>query len=683
MKTWTDPTTRIQADLSKGIGEVNFGYEYPGDYDFRPSHPCSDFIVKRVKDMALAAKTKADTRRSSWPEIDRTLTAYVPAEDVDRLARGGFTSERGRVVIPWSFANLEIFLTYFSGAFLGSPTIHRYTSNASERGKIRAALLERVVSKHDAWFRAPLYLSTMYRDSFAYGVGFVSPVWSRHKARKPMTADIDAVVAELLKKQGFDSVEAGDMVRYLEEVTLMEGNKLQNIDPYQVLMDPNKSINDIQSAEFFGYVQRTHAMELLQREADPEEGIFNAKYCRMLAETGQGSSVYWNDSHGRNDRAGNTAPGNLQSGRTHGDQTTGVDVIWMWANIIPDEWGLGKETWPVKWGFGVAGDSVLVYAQPLDLDHGMYPLAACAPCTTGYDTFPVSLLATVYGQQEASDWFIKSHVENVAKTMNGMLVVNGSVIEMSDVLNPGAGKIIRFKPGHYSEGGIDQYIKQLDVQDVTANHIANAGIFMDFMSKILGTTDITAGDLSNMPDRPTARGIEAAKTGALSRLQRMALIVGEQAMSPLALIEAYHAIQFQDQDVAVSILGRHEAELRKEFGIPPGRDDLLVSPWDLEASFEVESATSARNSGEDLTAMTEVVKTAMAQEGAAVQMLGGLDLQGLFLQWARHSGFKDVHDFIQATDGGIEGRSMPDEKIMQEEQAGNLVPADAVMSAQY
>lgn len=671
------PTLAEQArsSLLEDVQRQNFDYEYPDGLNLKPGSKTHDFLVQELTDMAESARDALDGSITEWRKVDQSLSSYMWADDVDRAVKAQDPRKPVTVVVPMLFASQETFLTYMANAFLKDP-IHRLTGRGSKQAKVQTILLERVLSWQHLWFKEALALNTFFRDAVTYGIGFVAPVWSKRMATHPMVQRVDEILAMLMRESG-ESVNPGDIFFGSESRVIAEGNELVNIDPYNALVDPRASINRFQRSQFFGWVERDNAMNMLREEQDPEAFRFNGKYVRMLAARELGCSRFFEQDDDRNTLYGK--PKDLTDHVTPGNT---VDTVHFFVHLIPKEYGIGDSDQPQLWKMAMSADSILTECRPMKMWHGMMPVVACGPNTTGYDISPVSHMTASYSMQHTIDWLIKSHMDNVRKAINDMLVFNPAIIEPEDVLNPGPGKVIRVREHAYVDQPLDRYIHQLGVSDVTSNHLTDAAAFISFINRTLGTEDILMGDMSNLPERPTAGGIAHARQGALSRLQYNARKIGMQAMQELAFMEAFNTIQFMSQDVAVSVLGTYEDQIRQEYGVPPREDTIMVSPeafWSIEPGFSVVPHDGSLPEESDVQAMTSLMQSALAVDGVGAQVFGQLNLVELFFQWARKSGFENVHEFRRAG-GDMQTQVMPDEQVQQQVQSGNLIPTEAALS---
>jgi len=328
--------------------------------------------------------------------------------------------------------------------------------------------------------------------------------------------------------------------------------------------------------------------------------------------------------------------------------------------------------------FIVGAGEVLIGVVVIDYDHGMMPMVFASPSHDGYETYSLAELASVYGMQQYCDWKVRAQVANQSKVLNDMLLVDPTAFEEEDLLNPAPGKLIRLKRALYNSGGIDQFIKQLQVQDVTANNLADVLQVASFMNDLIGVSDIVRGDLSSMPERPTAALGMAARQSALSRLQYLAQKIQSQSMVPITYMMAYNTLQFMSMDMVINIIGsRYEQDIRSVLGMGPDETDIYVSPADLDGDFDIEPQTKLRNEA-DVNAMQPVVERLLQIPEIAMSIMSKLDATALVLNYIKRSGFENVEDFLQKNPVPVMASVLPDQQVAQQAQAGNLAPMDTV-----
>ena len=570
-------------------------------------------------------------------------------------------------------ASLEMYQTYFTSVFLSGP-IHGYRGIGSPESIVSAMKHEMLVERQSHWFGYGLRHNTLWRDAMAYGRGAMALEWCHKKTMVPYEQEMTPIAFELVKDILPSAVKEGDWIRLQREKTLYEGTRLRNLDPYRCLWDPNVAPNDVQDGTFVGWMYKTDAEQLLKREFEPEDRLFNCKYANLWAAQGHGYSCYYDDYEtGRYTKTGTDGLGDNMVPQ----HKRRLDVVAMVIEIIPSEWGLGDEDYPVKWQFAVAGDRVLIQCERCDYLHGQFPVVVAAPNTDGYSVYPVSHLMMTYGMQIAIDWYNKSHTDNVRKAINDMILFDPGAIEIEDIMNPNPGKLIRLTRSHMNRGvNLDAYIKQLNVTDVTGRHAEDAQRLIDLMRQTNGTSDITMGDLSKLPERPTEAGINAATSGALSRLQRLALIMSEQTMDPLGYMLAFNNIQYLDEEMTVPITGRHEEKLRRMYPDLAMQGGMPVSKWDLDANFQVIPYDGAKSQPSDMAALDSLLQTLLQVPENMAELAKKYPIALVMQQWLRKHGANDIAEME------VETQTQPDEQVQQGIQDGNLVPTNEVLAQQ-
>lgn len=666
----------VRDTYSKAINDADFGYEYPDGNNWKPGSEQHEFVkTELLNRIRMSREHMNPAIQNQWKKIDWCLSAYVPPDKVERKSLASDWRKPVAIVIPATFANLETFQSYAQAAFSKYP-IHRFKPGPDAKTAVGGQIYERLLAKQGIWFKELLGLSTMHRDAFTYGIGVGLNTWRRKMGKSYETAQMTAALMEILGESN-PGAQLGQSISFPrpDDELLYEGNRLDNIDPYSLILDPSCYINTIQRSEYIGWMRQTNAMELLRRESDPAEKSFNGKYAYLLAQQGQGRSEWWLrdvDDDGRGTHAGGVPDATTNALKDRYRHP--LHETTMIVDLIPEEWGVGTGSAPERWMFTLMGDRVITSCSRVDMDHGDFPIVACGPNTTGYDMIPVSHLVTTYGLQKLTDWLIRSRVYNLAKTVNGVTIIDPTKFEMDDVLNPGPGNVWRLKQAAYNQGGIDAFAKQLQVQDVTKGYMQDLSQAMDMMRNGLGTNNSTQGVMSDMPERPTASGIGSMLQASMSRMAYVVRMICLQAVDDLAMQMAYNTRQYMSKEVAISIVGPYEEDLRAEYGLPPGTKGMSVFPGDLmDLSIDLEPHNPVLTGQDDAQGIQQVMQTLMAVPGVAQSLASDTNVVGLFHKWARKMGFDDVYEYSRQG-GQATFATMPDEQLQQQVQAGNLVP---------
>jgi len=626
-------------DLVKDLTDINYNYDYPEDLDLRPGSTLHIFLKNEILKRARASRSVVEKRFNSWNEIDRVLTTYIPTTQAEKDIKTADSRKPVSIIFPYSYAVLDTLMTYMTMAFFQDP-IFRY-EGVSPEDTIGAILLEKAIELQCYKMKVPLSLHTMFRDSFAYGIGVTSPGWevlrgfkNRPKSRIPIIGSIlDGIVDRTPQKE-----------------TLFEGSTLSNVDPYLYLPSPNVAAQDVQKGEYVGWVGKENYLSLLEDEGY-DNYSFNAKYTKHVLNK---KSIYGDSQSKRTEKFGES------KNDFSDDVTTPIDVIWMYIKLVPKEWKIGTSEEPEKWLFGLAADSVIVKAKPLGLNHDMFPIAVAAPEFDGYTTTPISRIETLFGLQGVVDFMFNSHIANVRKAINDMFVVDPYLINTNDLKDPKPGKLIRMRRPAWGRG-VEKAIQQLEVNDITRSNIADTSFIIQWMQKIGATDDPMMGSLrQGGPERLTKGEFQGTHTGAVSRLEKLARVISIQAMQDIAYMFASHTQQLMSKDVFVKASGRWQEDLIAEYG---GAKKIQVDPYKINIEYDVVHRDGSVPGG-NFAAMGVQLFNIMAQHPELNQKI---DIYRFFEHVIRDAGCKNASDFKR-----VETKVMPDEEVANEVDKGNL-----------
>lgn len=660
-----------------------YDYDYPDGLDFHPDSELHKKLLVALTDRIKRGYAAGSSFRERFRKLDHLQTAYVPDDDYTVLDPVRDPKTPMKVVIPVSRANLDTMVAYEAGVLFGDPTgMYPLQARSSKESMLRAAKMERLLNVQAQWFGHKLSHFTMLRDANLYGISAVSPVWAKHKRRETVIAEVSDVLYQMMRQEGIaKGISIGDLTRYLDTRVVHEGTELENIDVYSLIIDPHAKLNKYQKAEFMGYWKRTNAMNLLQDESDDEMGFFNCKNVYDVCKVKGGrSDTAWDKESGRFDNADVTNDSEVP-GHSGQETTNEVDVAYLKWKLIPSEWGLGSSDYPELWGFAVAFNEIIIKAEKLDYEHGMFDMVMNGPQTCGYDLFPVSSLSATYGIHQFIDWKVRMHYWNASRVNNSMFVLDGSAINAQDFKKAGPRQIIRLKRPLYGDKQIQQYIQQLNVADHTNDYPMHVQSMMQFNDYCIGTNAITQGDMSNMPERPTQWGLQSATQAALSRLNKDCQMITEQSYYTLVQQMAHNNVQYLDQEMIVRIIGsRYEKQIRKELGMAPDEHDISVGPWDMDlGAFEIEPLNRMTKET-DLSGMSNVMDRMLSDPNVMAEIFATKDVSRMFDAFVRKMGFENMQEYEKV--GGqppqVIPQVMPDEQVMAQQQAGNLVPAGAI-----
>ena len=644
---------------SSTLSDIKYDYDYPlrsdgTRMDLSPGSKIHDAIKDKIIRQAQDSSNCISQRFDSWRKIDQILNVFIPADEAEEKVQDKDTRKPISIVFPNTYAILETMLAYLSTAFFIDP-IFRYEGVGPE-DTVGAILMGQVIQQQAERAKTVLNLHTMFRDALAYGVGAVNPFWDVVRGTKPRITEIASV-------NEFGESSSERIIEFLKGQITFEGNALQNIDPYLMLPDPNVSINEIQKGEFWGWVRQTNVMDLLSDEQEDPD-MFNAKYLKHL-NIGQSSIIDWDQS----DRGVKTG---LERGPQKGiTSTSPIDVIVMFAKIIPKDMKLGPEEYPEIWYFELAADDIVIKARPANYMHGKIPVAACAPEYDGYGIAPISRLEVQYGLQGVLDFLFNSHIANVRKALNDMLVVDPYMVNINDLRNPAPGKLIRMRKPMWGSG-VNGAVQQLSVTDVTRGNMSDASFVMSMMQQLSGSEASMMGNLrQGGPERLTSQEFQGTRAGAISRMERVARLISYQAMSDIGHMFASNTQQMMSKPTYIKMVGAWPEVLKREYGAIDG-EKFPVDPIDLIIDYDVKIRDGSVPGGNFAQSWVNLFQTI----GQSQELTQRFDIVRIFKHIARNLGAKNVEDFERQSPQQVNPEMRSDEDVMREVERGNLVPSN-------
>jgi len=624
----------------------SFDYSYPYDLDLKPGSTLHDDIRNKIWQRACESRNEMSKRFSSWNEVDKVLTTYIPTSMKEKELKSKDPRKPISIVFPYTYSMMEALLTYMIMAYMQDPMFqYEGVEDDDTRG---AMLLEMVVRLHCIKTKVSLSLHTILRDSFAYGVGIGIPGWRKMYGRVPVKGSV-------IDESPF-SQNSVDHVEFIDSM-IFEGNDLSSIDPYMWLPDPSVSSDNIQDGEFQGWIDRDNYMNLLSQESH-DETFFNVKYLRDKTNK---RSTFANDQSDRNLKYGGGS-----STRNLVMSTNPIDTIKMYINLIPKEWKLGSSELPEKWFFALASDDVIISCHKANHNHGLYPIAVASPEFDGYSITPQSRMEILYGLQGTLDFLFNSHIANVRKSINDMLVVDPYLVNIKDLEDPEPGKLIRLRRPAWGHG-VNNVVQQLAVNDITRNNIGDSQYITSWMDRISGADQSMQGSLrQGGPERLTKGEFQGTRGSAVSRLQRLAMIVGMQFMQDIGTMFAVHTQQYMSKETYVKVVGKTQQQLDTMFG---GKHNVRVTPYDLAVNYDVIVRDGSIPGGNFSESWVQMFSTIVQTP----ELYQTFDIFKIFTYIAQQLGAKNIEDFRRVSQN-TQVQTMPDETVDREVKAGNLVP---------
>jgi len=217
--------------------------------------------------------------------------------------------------------------------------------------------------------------------------------------------------------------------------------------------------------------------------------------------------------------------------------------------------------------------------------------------------------------------------------------------------------------------GVKGAIEQLQVNDITRANVADAAYITQWMDRISGADQSMQGSLrQGGPERLTKGEFQGTRGSAVSRLQRIAFIIGMQFMQDVGTMFAVHTQQNMSTEAYVRTAGKYEEQLKSIYG--KNTTKVKVSPMDLAVSTDLIVRDGSIPGGNFSEAWIQLFKTI----GSTPELMQQFDITRIFMYIAQQLGAKNVEDFKRNVNQ-IQPVVQGDEDVLRQAEAGNLIPA--------
>lgn len=616
-----------------------------------------DFLLDRLR----LSEDKMRGFYPRWQSNERRLQAFITIKDYKQLLKAeendaGKSPTPVDIVVPYTYATATTANTYLLHTFMGREPIFQVSSNNSEM--IKNAHNMETKLQYDCYHnRFAKHFWQFGLDQFVYGFGALRLDWEIKQAFRSQRLNNSFGG---MFQQYLDSAGVPPVTRTLK--TVYEGNKICSIDPFNFFPDPRVPMREVSRDGEFVFWRTTVAKHKLKigearkeytyvdnisARAPNRDDTGNQNSSRDLLSQGTDQNRY------RDDRSQVNAHVQLDEGTCF---------------IVPKELGLGEEVEPKLWFFTIANKNQIIQAEPYEFDHDLHPIVVAEPDAIGLAFGSPSPCDFAGPLQDVASWFVNAHVRNTNKVIHNQLVVDPAMVEMQDLKKGGDARLIRLKQAAFGQD-VRMALNQLQVNDVTRNHMADMQLFLRMADMITGVNDNLRA-IQNSGGRKTATEVRTAGESGASRLAGRAQLVSAHAMIDAAMMMSLNNMQFLTNEFSFHVLG----------------NDGVRSPITLRPDQIVGDFIYPSNDGTlplDRVALLDVWQQIFQAVISAPQLGMAFNIPAMFLFIAKLGGAKNVEEFLldpKLAETGLPPQmlAMPDDQVAQQAQAGNIVPMSAL-----
>ncbi len=484
-----------------------------------------------------------------WDRNDEIFRSIRPrdADDVKARERG----EPEKMVIPIAFSQAQTFVAFCYSLYTQRDRIFElegFTADDDVPAKIGEALLEQNLSYNKFEALLDLFLRNIAR----FGLGIIKVMWTtemqtiREQVETPGKSFLGVRLTGKSKQE------------ITREAVKYQGNKLVNISPYRFFPDTRLPLIRYQEGEFCASEDLYSMSQLKQWEHEGEvSGVDHIKPINKDFEMIRGYRFDTGE-----ESLGAFSPGSGMRGDGQVKKT--VLVTEIQRELIPAKYEidgvpLGKEDYPVKYVVWLANNQRVIKCEPLGYLHNQFTYIVAPFIYDDNVHVGDGLMDTIGMLSDVITWFINSRIANVRKVIGDKLVVQPKNVNMDDLEQ--RRPVIRLTSS--ASGDIERSIKQLQLTDVTSNHISDAKFLQEIVQIVTGINDSLLGQFQ--PGRRSATEHRNVTSGSAARLKACASVLFKVALEPMARQMLSNLQDGLDEEQFVRLVGLQQASQGERF----------------------------------------------------------------------------------------------------------------------
>lgn len=605
-------------------------------------------IREAIRDRVRQAEYAVQETSTEMSDAEEIMRAYQPATEADsrrKTKRKAGESEYTNLDIPYSYAVLLSWHTYITTVFLSRAPVLQFSGRHGEaEQQIQAVEAIMDYETQVGGHLVPFYI--WFLDAGKYGVGVVGNYWDEE------IIQVSEIVEEPVTYLGIPIGGKTRKKKRTKRTKGYTGNRVFNIRPQDFIFDSRVSVSNFQQGEFCGRFADLGWNKIVMREdAGQYYNIEDLKTYKSRVSS-QRSGVIHRDTGSEQLRLPDAINNqNLPLWDTMKTPSFS-ELMELHIELIPNDWGLGTSKYPEKWVFTLADDEVIIESQPYDALHGKFPYSVMEYEMEGYGLQKRGMLEVLKPLNNTIDWLVNTHFYNVRSVLNGQFIIDPSRVTVKDFKSEGGGRIVRLKPTAFGQP-IASVFQQINTVDVTQNHMRDVAAMGDLIQRISGVTDNIMG-MVNGGGRKTATEVRSSNLGGSNRLKTQAEYLSAMGFAPLIQMMLQNTQQKYDGEQMFKIAGDLMEDAGQFSQVTPEAISGFYDFIPVDGTLPV-----------DRFAQVTMWTGLLGQMRAQPEIMQQYDMGGIFAWVAQLGGLKNIKRFR------INVR--PDEEILRDKQAGNLV----------
>ncbi len=566
-------------------------------------------ILTHARSLVKMSRSKMARHYDDWDLQDQVYRGerFLDKEDVEQATKG----KPVKMVVPNTFAQVMTFSSFLFLMFKQNTKFFELVPTGDEdygtKQQDCETMLERDL-RHNRW---SYLLFQHLLDVGRFGPGVLECSWTRKLSRayvspEPTVTNYNNV--DVTVREGSDWQE---FVKY-------EGNLIRAVSPYRWFPDTRFPLVDFQKGEFCAAEEEYSIASLRQLEKEGEvAGVdFIQPLPTNLDQVRGGVTRTSIDI----DKTSNWLYGSGKS-----EQVALVTKVQIWIVpkkfMIDNKTPLGPEEFPILYHLWYANDNRVIRCEPAYWWHNEFGWSLSQFTPDMHHTLTLGLADLIYRLQDVITWHINSRITDVRRNLRGRLVVDPQGIETSSL--DGDGDI--YLRSSASKSGVDRWLKQLEMRDITQAHMTDAELLGKLMQVVTGVNDNAMGQYNS--GRRSAQEARVVTAGAAGRMKLHGHLIWEMGLAPLGKMMLSNSRQSLSQDMFMRVIGKNkdpqiQQELLDRYNAFKGEPEEVICGDDY---FTFDSTLSSEKGFMAQSLQELLVAILQSDPAAAQRMAQGVD----------------------------------------------------------
>lgn len=571
---------------------------------------------------------------SIWDRNARIYRGYRRKDEEDLEAKE--MGEPEKMVVPLTYTQIQTFVAFTFLLYLQNDRFFELTPTGDQDFDLEEAIektLQRDLN-HNDWYSV-LYQSIL--DIGRFGVCILKSYWKLEKqsVRLPVAASNSGGL--------FPTIQAASLSA--QQVTKYEGNAIVNISPYRFFPDMRLPLSRWKEGQFAFDEMEFHISHFWQAEDQGE--MAGTHLITQMEKSMFENSYRWEESYFQITAAWDNSNQTSTWNDFMAISTEGI------CKIKPKDYGLGPEDFEVPFLVTMVNDQRITSIQRFEALHGefIHDVAQFSP--DNHNKLNEALADNIHALQDIVTWLINSRILSVRRGLDTHMILDPSVVDMATV--EARSPFILLRKGA-PRTGVQNFIQQLKITDVTQSHFTDADVLMKIMQQVTGVSDNALGQVA--PGRRSATENRAANAGAASRMKIISSLMFSQAYQPLGKKMMINQRQWMSYDTFRKICGRgslNEQVIQQQYA-----QFHPASPLDLigNEDFFVWDATLQSEKGFMAQSLQELLQTILGNPVTMqVMMQQGFNISKCFDEIQFLRGINNVSRFFTPGTPSVPGQA--------------------------